>query len=125
MANGKKTWFFADGYLPYKGCVPADTPLEGHEAIMILNCNEQDAHVQMEIYYEDQAPSQGIVLTVPAQRIRSFHVNVPEKIGGVKIEPQRQYALRFESDVEVVIQYGRMDLSQPNLAYMALIGHGE
>ncbi len=125
MANGKKTWFIADGYQPYKGCVPDDVTLEGHEAVMILNCNKQDAHVKMDIYYEDQDPSCGVVLHVPAERIRSFHMNVPEEIGGLTIAPQQQYAIRFESDVEVIVQYGRMDLSQPNLAYMALIGHGE
>lgn len=125
MANGKKTWFIADGYLPYKGTVPEGECLEGHEAIMILNCNDEDAHVRMDVYFEDREPMTGMVLEVPARRIRSFHMNVPEEIGGAVIEQQVQYALRFESNVEVIVQYGRMDLSQPNLAYMALIGHGE
>lgn len=125
MANGKKTWFVADGYLPWRGPAPADAALEGHEAIMILNCNEEEAHIRMDIFYEDRPPHLGIPLTVPGQRVRCFRMDHPDEIGGVTLPPQLQYALRFVSDVDVVVQYGRMDLAQENLAYIGLIGHGE
>ena len=36
-----------------------------------------------------------------------------------------QYSLRIRSDIGVVVQYGRADVSQPNLAYLATLGHGE
>ncbi|MHB1336741.1 MAG: sensory rhodopsin transducer [Candidatus Humimicrobiaceae bacterium] len=39
-------------------------------------------------------------------------------MGGIQIERLFQYALRFRSDVDVIVQYGRMDITQPNLAYI-------
>ena len=47
----------------------------------------------------------------------------PAEIGGLEIKRLEQYALRFRSDVEVIVQYGRMDISQPNLAYIGMMGH--
>ena len=93
--GGKKTWYIADGYLPYQNEVKNGN-FEGHEAVMILNCSKSPAHVYMDVYYEDKPPVKDVLITVEAERIK-------------------QYSLRFRSDVNVVIQYGRMDLAQPNL----------
>jgi len=120
--GGSKLWFVADGYLP----LPARTDnagFEGHEAIMILNCGDSDARVLMDIYYENREPVLGTALTVPARRIRCFRMDHPAEIGGVEIARLEQYALRFRSDVEVIVQYGRMDITQPNLAYIGMMGH--
>jgi len=124
MENGKKNWYIADGYLPYKGLEP-DANFEGHEAIMILNCNEQDANIYMDIYYEDKAPIKDVKLTVAAERIKCIRVDHPDEMGGVVINRQEQYSIRIRSDVPVVVQYGRMDLAKPNLAYIGLMGYSE
>jgi hypothetical protein len=41
----------------------------------------------------------------------------------VQIKRLERYALRFRSDLEVILQYGRMDVSQTNLAYFGMMGH--
>lgn len=122
--QGKRNWYVIDGYLPYKGKV-VDEPFEGHEAIMILNCHDEDAEIAMDIYYEDCEPDLGIPLTVAARRVKCFRMDKPEDIGGIVLERQRQYSLRFRSNIEVVLQYGRMDIAQPNLAYIGLMGYAE
>lgn len=124
MSGGKKIWYIADGYLPHRGAV-ADAGFEGHESVMILNCNEVPAHIELDIYFEDKPPIKGIPMTVEAERIKSFRMDTPSDIGGVTLDRQMQYSMRFRSDVEVIIQYGRMDIAQPNLAYMALMGYSE
>lgn len=122
--QGAKNWYVIDGYLPFKGKVD-DEPFEGHEAIMILNCHDEQAIVQMDIYYEDREPDAGIEIVVPARRVKCVRMDHPEEIGGVELGRQVQYSLRFRSDIEVVIQYGRMDIAQPNLAYIGLMGYSE
>ena len=121
-AGGSKLWFVADGWLPRKSKT-AETGYEGHEAIMILNCGDRPAQILMDMYFEDRDPIEGIRLTVPARRIKCFRMDHPAEIGGVEIKRLEQYALRFRSDVEVIVQYGRMDVSQPNLAYIGMMGH--
>lgn len=47
--NGKECWYVVDGYRPpvSEGEVKN---YRGHECYMILNCNEQDAHVLIDIF---------------------------------------------------------------------------
>jgi hypothetical protein len=97
----------------------------GHEAIMILNTSDRDADVLMDVFFEDKDPCLGIRLRIPAQRIRCFRMDHPAEIGGLQLERLSQYALRFRSNVPVVVQYGRMDVTQPNLAYIGTMGHPE
>lgn len=121
-SGGSKLWFVADGWLP----PPARTDnsgYQGHEAIMVLNCADRDAHVLMDVFFENREPIVDITLTVPARRVKCFRMDHPAEVGGVQIERLEQYALRFRSDIEVVVQYGRMDVSQPNLAYIGMMAH--
>ncbi|MHB8277824.1 MAG: sensory rhodopsin transducer [Candidatus Humimicrobiaceae bacterium] len=115
--KGAKTWYIADGWLPLKQ-ETKDAGLEGHEAIIILNCNDKDAEVMMDIYFEEKEPIKNIKLVISARRVKCFRMDHPDEIGGIKIERLFQYALRFRSDLDVIVQYGRMDVAQPNLAYI-------
>lgn len=120
MADDKKsakTWYVADGWLPLKE-ETKNAGLEGHEAIIILNCNDKPAEVMMDIYFEQKDPIENIKLEIPAQRVKCFRMDHLDEIGGVQIERLFQYALRFRSDVDIIVQYGRMDIAQPNLAYI-------
>jgi hypothetical protein len=122
--GGAKTWYVPDGWLPLKN-ETKNAGLEGHEAIIILNCSEKNAEILMDIYFEELEPVEGIRLSVSAKRVKCFRMDHPEEIGGVKINRLFQYALRFKSDVEVVIQYGRMDIAQPNLSYIGTMAFSE
>jgi len=122
--NGKKNWYIVDGYRPPSQ--PDNTvAYEGHECFMILNCNEQEAHVLIDVYFEDMDPVEGIPLAVPPKRIKAFRSDDITALKGLNLAVNRQYSIRIRSDVEVVVQYGRCDVAQPNLAYLATMGYGE
>lgn len=120
--EGSKTWYIPDGYLPYKHKT-GDSSYEGHESLMILNCQEVEAEIYLDIFYEDREPFEGIKLTVPAKRIRCFRMDDPESLNGFKIERLSQYAIRVRSNVDIVVQYAKMDVTQENLAYVGMIAH--
>ena len=124
IKGGSRVWYVADGWMPLKN-ETKDTGYEGHEAIMILNSSSKNAEVLMDIYFEEKEPVEGIKLVVPARRVKCFRMDHPDEIGGLKIDRLYQYALRFRSNVEVVIQYGRMDITQSNLAYIGTIAYSE
>ena len=117
---GAKTWFVADGWIPSKNQVE-NSGYEGHEAVMILNCADEKAKVLMDVFFEDKEPIEGIELKVAAKRIKCFRMDKPEEIGGVKIDRVTQYGLRFRSNVDVIVQFGRMDVTQNNLAYIGML----
>lgn len=122
--SGKKQWYIADGYRPSPKPDP-NADYTGHESIMILNTNQQDAHVLISVYFEEREPAENIPYVVPAKRIRCFKSDDSEVLGGLKIGVGEQYSMEFKSDVGIVVQYGRLDVQQPNMAYMALMAHGE
>jgi len=122
--NGKKTWYIVDGYRPPEKPMP-DVIYEGHESIMILNVNNEDAHVLIDIYFENKEPIENISLTVPAKRIKSFKTSDSEVLGGVVLGVNEQYSMRFRSDLEIIVQYGRLDVQQSNMAYLATLGYSE
>jgi hypothetical protein len=122
--NGKKNWYIVDGYRPFPQPVQ-ETAYEGHECIMILNCNDKDANVLVDIYFEDRDPVEDIPLKVKAKRIFAFRTGDRDLLGGVELKVNQQYSLRIRSDIEVVVQYGRCDVVQPNLAYIGLLGYSE
>ena len=121
--SGKTSWYIVDGYRPPEK--PGQCEYVGHECIMILNCNEQDAHCLIDVYFEDRDPVLGIPFTAPAQRISAFRSNDKAVFGDLELSVNLQYSLRIRSDIGVIVQYGRADVSQPNLAYIATLGHAE
>lgn len=116
---GQKVWFFPDGDRPPFG----ESELKGHESFVILNPNEEDAHIKFTIYFEDIKPVRGIELTVKAERVRCFQTHNPDHFGENTLPLTTQYAAKIESDVPVIVQYGRLDPRQVNLAYYTTMGY--
>lgn len=116
MSLGKKTWIFADGDLPPQG---NEEPL-GHEALMVLNTSDKDANISLDLYFEDKDPELGVALKVPAKRVNCFRMDFPLGEHGVKI-PFGQYALVVNSDVPVIVNFGRLD-RRKDMAYYPVQG---
>jgi len=122
--SGKKQWYIVDGYRPSPKPDP-NADYTGHESIMILNTNDKDAHILISVYFEDREPVENIPYTDPAKRIRCFKSDGSEGLGGLEIGIGVQYSMEIKSDIGVVVQYGRLDVQQPNMAYMALMAQSE
>jgi hypothetical protein len=120
--GGARVWYFPDGYLPEKR---GPGSLEAHEALMLLNTGRTAADVLLDFYFEDRDPVLGIALTVPAERIRCLRLDHPHEIGGLEIPPLTQYSIRVRSTENIVAQFGRLDTTQPNLAYYSSDGFSE
>ena len=114
--HGSRTWFFPDGDLP----PPGEHEPFGHESLIMLNPNDDDAEVELTLYFEECEPHVLPPLAVDARRVRCLTLSDP--IDGYRI-PLGQYALRLQSTVPLVCQIGRMDIRQPNLAYYTVLGH--
>ena len=122
--NGKKNWYIVDGYRP--PLLSSSTgSYEGHESFMILNCNESEAYVLIDVYFENSDPVEGIPVSIPPKRVKAFRSDDVDLLNGLKLAVGQQYSMVFRSDMEIVVQYGRCDVAQANLAYMALMGYAE
>ncbi|GHU75613.1 hypothetical protein AGMMS49992_19950 [Clostridia bacterium] len=122
MMYGKRNWFFPDAELPPMGM---DPEVYGHESIIILNPNAVDAHVNITLYWEDQPPTEGIIMDIGAGRVRCERATARDGFLGVKIPEGKQYAFGLCSDLPVIAQYGRLDVRQSNMAFYTTPGYTE
>ena len=110
--DGHYIWLVPDGDLPPKG----EGELEGHEALIILNTGSQKANIKIDIYFEDKDPKKDLPIEIGAERVLCIRLDKPLPVSGYQI-PCGQYSLRIRSDEKIVVQFGRLDVRQPNLAY--------
>ena len=97
---GRKYWAIAQGRIP---------PI-GDETVVLLNVSDEEAHVEITVYYSDRDPVGPYRVIVPARRTKHVHFNCltdPEPIPRAT-----DYASTIESDVPIVMQYSRLDSKQ-------------
>ncbi len=118
---GKKTWIIPDCELPKEG----EGILKGHESVIIVNDNDYDVKIKVTLYFTDKECYDEIEWTVGAQRVRCFRMNNEIDMCGFQVPYETQYAMKLESNGNIVVQYGRLDNRQMNLAYYTTLGYAE
>ena len=118
--DGKTKWYFPDGEIPPMG---SDPEVYGHESLIVLNPNGEAAHVRLTVYWTDREPTQSAPITVGAQRVHGLRATEQRDFLGGTPTAGEQYALLVESDVPVIVQYGRLDVRQSNMAFYTTSGY--
>ena len=116
---GSKTWLIPDAFRPTTGV----EPYPSHEAICVLNTGDEDATIRVIIYLEGDEPITGFSVFCKARR--TVHQRTSAMVSDTQktIPTDLSYAMLLVSDVPVVIQYSRMDTTQPAMALMTTMGH--
>jgi hypothetical protein len=119
---GRKTWAIAEGYIPEWSHGPTPEFLS-HEAFCILNTTDEEARIELTIYYADREPVGPYLIKVGARRTHHFRFNnltdpEPVPLG-------TSYASLFESNVPIVLQHTRLDSRQEKNALMTTIAYSE
>lgn len=105
-------WYIPDCFWPVKD----QGDYLGHEAISVLNTAEKPITAHMTLYFEDREKLDGFVLEIPAERTIHFHTNELKNQDGQAIPRGVGYAAVIECSEPVVVQYTRVDVTQPALA---------
>lgn len=121
-APGKLRWYIPDAYLPSSGL---GQKWEGHESVCILNAGKQDAQVRFSLFFADRPPVENIPVVVKARSDQHLGMHKPEQLNGVVVPRDVPYGIVVESDVPIVVQYSRLDVTQPNFTLMTTIPYAE
>jgi hypothetical protein len=119
-ALGAKEWVIAEGYIPPESHGPAPE-MTSHEAVCLLNCSDQDAHVEIIVYYSAREPVGPYRVTVPARRTR--HVRFNDLSDPETIPRGTDYSSVIRSDVPIVAQHTRLDSRQSANALLSTIAY--
>jgi hypothetical protein len=117
--DGDLSWVIPDGWLPPEG---GEGDMINHESLMIMNTGLEPAKITIDIYFDDREPVKGLPIIVEAERIKAIRLDLAEELG-YELPRATQYALRINSNVKIIVQYGRMDVRQSNLAYYGTMGY--
>lgn len=112
---GRTRWAIAEGYLPGWSHGPAPQ-MVSHESVCLLNAGDQDAHVEITLFFPDREPVGPYRVTVPARRTLHLRFNNLQDPEPVPVDTD--YASVIESDRPIVVQHTRLDSRQAENALM-------
>lgn len=115
---GRKRWAIAEGYIPGSSHGP-EPQMTSHETACLLNANDDPAHVEITVYFQNRDPAGPYRLTVPARR--TLHLRFNELNDPEPIPKGTDYASVIESDLEIVVQHTRLDSRQAENALITTI----
>ncbi|HEY9881626.1 MAG TPA: sensory rhodopsin transducer [Leptolyngbyaceae cyanobacterium] len=117
---GKTCWAIAEGYIPPQSTGEGREFLS-HETACLLNTSDQEAHVQLTIYFSDREPVGPYHVTVPARR--TLHLRFNDLKDPEPIPLGTDYASVIQSDVPIVVQHTRLDSRQAENALLSTIAY--
>jgi len=109
MTIGRRTWAIAEGYIPAWSNGP-EPEFTSHETACILNAGDEEAHVEITIFFSERDPVGPYRVNVPARRTR--HVRFNDLKDPEPIPRGTDYASILHSDVPIVVQHTRLDSRQ-------------
>jgi hypothetical protein len=117
---GRKRWAIAEGYIPGWSNGP-EPQFTSHETACLLNASDEEAHVEITVFFSDREPVGPYQLTVPVRRTK--HVRFNELKDPEPIPADTDYASVIESDVPIVVQHTRLDSRQAENALLSTIAY--
>jgi len=117
--EGALIWVIPDGYLPEK----SRGELIGHEALCILNTNNENASLKLTVYFEDRDPITDFDLIIKGKRTKHIRLDFIKNSKGEKISKGVPYAMKVESTIPIIVQHSRMDTTQEALTLMTTIAY--
>jgi hypothetical protein len=108
---GKCAWAFSAGHIPLTS-TGSEPEFTSHDKIAVLNISDQDAEIEMTVYYINQQPLNGFKIKVKARRVRKFRIN--DLIDPLPVSLDTPYSLIFHSQVPVIVQFTRQTTESPS-----------
>ncbi|EMA45749.1 sensory rhodopsin transducer [Halobiforma nitratireducens] len=118
--TGKHTWAIPEGYIP-EGSTGPEPEMRSHESLCVLNTADEEATVEITVYFPDREPVGPYEKTVPAER--TAHFRFDEFDDPEAIPEGEPFASVIESDLPIVCQHTRLDSRQAENALLSTIAY--
>ena len=119
IMEGAKTWYVPDGFYPAvsNGLYPS------HESICVLNPGDRDANVEITLYFEENDKMSGFKTECKSERGKHIRMDKLKNMNGDGVPVGIPYAMMIRSDVDIIVQYSRMDTSQAEMTLMTTMAY--
>jgi hypothetical protein len=117
---GQRRWAIAEGYIPSWSNGP-EPQFTSHETACLLNTSDEEAHVEITVFFSDREPAGPYEVAIPPRRTK--HVRFNDLKDPEPIPLDTDYASVIESDVPIVVQHTRLDSRQAENALLSTIAY--
>ncbi|MGE0315079.1 MAG: sensory rhodopsin transducer [Lautropia sp.] len=117
---GRTLWAIAEGWIPSRG-MQGNRALESHETACILNAGDEEAHIEITLYFADRDPVGPYRATVGARR--TLHLRFNDLDDPQPVPRDTDYASLIRSDRPVVVQHTRLDSREPAHALLSTVAY--
>jgi hypothetical protein len=119
---GHKRWVIPEGWIPKTSHGPKPEMLS-HEAACVLNVSDEEARLEIWIFYSDREAVGPYKISVPARRTK--HIRFNDLKEPEPIPHATDYASLIESNVPIVVQHTRLDSRQSENALMTTMAFAD
>jgi hypothetical protein len=120
VKRGSKFWFIPDCYFP---SISTGNVYVSHEAICVLNAGEEDAVIDIILYFEDREKMTGFKAVCSGERTNHIRMDKIKDEKGNGVPMGVPYAAMVESSTEIIVQYSRLDTTQAEIGLMTTMAH--
>ena len=115
---GKLDWAFSGGRIPFDS-TGEEPEFNSHDKISVLNASEEEAIIEIFMFYETKAPVGTYEVRIKPKRLRKMRIN--DLIDPEAVRLERNYGCYIRSNFPVVIQFSRMNTGQNANAIMGTL----
>lgn len=116
---GSRNWAIAEGFIPGQSVDPSNPALVSHEAACLLNLSDQEARIEITIFFEDREPAGPYRITLAGMRTK--HLRFNDLHDPESIPRDTAYASLIRSDVPIVVQHTRLDSRRSEIALLTTL----
>lgn len=120
MNLGAHVWVIADGYIPPESTGP-EPAMTSHDSACILNASDEEARVELVLYFTEREPVGPYRIRVPARR--AHHQRFNDLSDPEPMPMGVDYCCVIQSDKPIVVQHTRLDSRQAANALMSTIAY--
>lgn len=117
---GVKEWVIAEGYIPPESHGPKPE-MTSHETVCLLNASDEDARVEITIFYSNREPVGPYRIVVPARRTQ--HIRFNDLTDPEPIPRGTDFSSVIRSNIPIVAQHTRLDSRQAANALLSTIAY--
>ena len=118
---GRTHWAIAEGYIP-KESMSQEHAYVSHETACLLNTTDQEARVEITLYFSDREPVGPYKVSIPVRRTR--HLRFNDLQDPAPVPRDTDYSSVIISNVPLVVQHTRLDSRDPRIALLSTTAFG-
>jgi hypothetical protein len=117
---GHKVWAVAEGYIPPQS-TGTTRELTSHETLCVLNAGDEDAWIEITVYFANREPVGPYVFKCGARR--TLHLRFNDFKEPAPVPVGTDFSSVISSNVPIVVQHTRLDTRQEALALLSTMAY--